>query len=152
MDATDKRILAVLQRDGDCSVADIAEQVGITQTPCWKRIKRLRDSGVFLKRVGLVDSKKIGLELTGFVHIRATHNSSDWLIRFAEELQKIPEIVECHRMTGDIDYLLKVVAPSMEGYDRIYKKLVDIGGLVDISVSFSMERMKTTTVLPLDYA
>ena len=152
LDEVDKRILAALQANAEGSVAEIAERAGVSQTPCWKRIRKLKDAGVIRRRVALIDGEAVGLPLVGFVQIRADHHSDAWLKKFAAGVKKIPEVVECHRMTGNIDYLLKIVAPSMAGYDAIYKRLIKIADMSDVNVSFSMERLKETTELPLDYA
>ncbi len=152
MDATDLRILAALQEDATGSVAEIGTRAGVSQTPCWKRIKRLEQRGVIAKRVVVLDGPSVGLHLVGYVHVRADKHTEDWLRAFAAGVDSIPEIVECHRMTGDIDYLLKIVAPNMAGYDSIYKRLIKIVDMSDVSVAFSMECLKETTALPLDYA
>ena len=152
MDDTDRRIIAALQADSDGSIAAIAARAGVSQTPCWKRIKRLEQRGIIRKRVALIDAESVGLNLVGYVQIRAAEHSEKWLKKFAGAVGKIPEIVECHRMTGDIDYLLKIVAPDMAGYDAIYQRLINAIEMSDVSVSFSMERLKETTELPLAYA
>lgn len=151
MDATDLRILAALQRDASGSVAEIADRAGISQTPAWKRIKRLEEDGVITKRVVVLDADKLNLKLVGYVQIRTSQHSDAWLKRFAAAVQKIPEIVECHRMAGEVDYMLKIVAPDMTGYDTIYKSLIRLVELSDVSASFSMEQIKQTTELPLSY-
>ncbi|MGF1544274.1 MAG: Lrp/AsnC family transcriptional regulator [Parvularculaceae bacterium] len=152
LDAIDLAILAALQENADASIAEVAAQAGVSQTPCWKRIKKMQAAGVIEKKVALVDPAAVGLKLVGYVHIRTAHHTEAWARKFSEAVKRIPEVVECHRMTGDIDYLMKIVSPDMEGYDEIYKRLIRIVDLSDVSVSFSMERLKSTTELPLDYA
>lgn len=152
MDAIDLRILAALQRDASGSVSEVAERAGVSQTPAWKRIKRLEQAGVIRKRVVVLDADALNLKLIGYVQVRTSQHTDAWLKRFAAAIQKIPEVVECHRMAGDIDYLLKVVAPDMAGYDAIYKNLIRLAELSDVSASFSMEQIKHTTELPLSYA
>jgi len=152
MDDIDKRILACLQADTHGSIAEIAERAGVSQTPCWKRIKRLEKNGYIRKRIALLSPEALNLRLVGYIRIRAAQHSEAWLKKFAAGIQAIPEIVECHRMTGDIDYLLKIVAPDMAAYDAIYKRLVRIADMAEVNGSFSMEQMKYTTELPLDYA
>jgi Lrp/AsnC family transcriptional regulator len=152
LDETDIRILTALQGNADKSVAEIAALAGVSQTPCWKRIKKMEDNGLIKKRVVLLDASEIGLRLIGFVQIKAEQHSDAWLKKFTAAISNIPEIVECHRMTGDVDYLLKIVAPDMDGYDVIYRRLIRSINLSDVSVSFSMERLKETTELPLTYA
>jgi Lrp/AsnC family transcriptional regulator len=152
MDAIDLRILAALQRDASGSVSEVADRAGVSQTPAWKRIKRLEQAGVIKKRVVVLDADALNLKLVGYVQVRTSQHTDAWLKRFAAAIQKIPEVVECHRMAGDIDYLLKVVAPDMAGYDAIYKNLIRLAELSDVSASFSMEQIKQTTELPLSYA
>lgn len=149
MDSIDRKILAVLQSDSSGSIADLAERAGVSQTPCWRRIKKLEETGVIERRVALLNPEKLGLGLTVFVLIRAAHHDEDWLARFSEKTAEFPEIQEIHRMTGDIDYLLKLVVRDVDDYDRIYKKLIRSVDLSDVSASFSMECIKSTTALPL---
>lgn len=152
MDKIDRKILSVLQEDASATVADIAERAGISSTPIWRRIKKLEADGVIARRVTLLDPASIGLKLTGYVLIRITDHNDEWLERFVEAVNTIPEIVEAHRMAGNIDYILKVVAPDIAGYDAIYKRLIAEIDMSDVSASFSMEMVKSTTKLPLDYA
>ncbi|MEO1252017.1 MAG: Lrp/AsnC family transcriptional regulator [Pseudomonadota bacterium] len=152
MDATDKRILAKLQRDSAASVSEIAESAGLSQTPCWRRIKKLEEDGVIARRVALIDPESVGLNLTAFVAVKAARHDERWLKEFAAHVQAIPEVVELHRMSGDVDYLMKVVCPDMARFDRIYKRLISGAEFSDVSSTFSMERLKETTELPLDYA
>ena len=151
IDAIDKRILRIIQQDATLSVAAIADQVGLSQTPCWKRIQKLERSGVIQNRVALLDADALGLPVTVFVSVRTNRHEPEWLEKFAEGVSRIPEIVEVYRMSGDIDYLLKIVAPDIAGYDRIYKRLISIVEIYDVSSAFAMERMKVTTALPFDY-
>jgi Lrp/AsnC family transcriptional regulator len=152
MDATDKAILRELQRDASIPIADLARAVGLSQTPCWRRVKRLEETGVIRARVALVDPARVNLALTAFVAVRTSQHTEAWLRKFAEGVRSIPEVVELHRMSGDIDYLLKVVCPDMRTYDAVYKKLIKVAELTDVSSTFSMEALKYTTELPLDYA
>jgi len=151
MDSIDKRILRLLQQDSTLSVSAVAEHVGLSQTPCWKRIQKLERSGVIRSRVALLDADALGLPITSFVSVRTNRHEPEWLEKFAEGVSQLPEIVEVYRMSGDIDYLLKIVAPDIAGYDRIYKRLISIVEIYDVSSAFAMERMKVTTALPLDY-
>ena len=148
-DEIDLSILRELQQDAARSVQEIADAVGLSQNPCWRRIKRLEGAGVIEKRVALLDPRKLGLGLTVFVAIRTNQHNDAWLERFAEAVSRIPEIVEVHRMSGDIDYLLKVLVRDIGEYDRIYRKLIGSVELSDVSSSFSMEPIKSTTALPL---
>ena len=149
MDSIDKKILQALQTDCSGSVAEIAERVGVTQTPCWRRIKKLEEMGYIDKRVALLDQKALNLRLTAYVMVKTSQHDQQWLTKFSDGVHDIPEIVEIHRMAGDIDYLLKIVAEDMAEYDRIYKNLIRVAELSDVSASFSMECIKASTELPL---
>jgi Lrp/AsnC family transcriptional regulator, cysteine-sensing transcriptional activator len=149
IDSIDRRILEELQRDAARPIEQIAGQVGLTQNPCWRRIKRLEAIGVIQRRVAIVDPAKLGLGLTVFVSIRTNQHNQAWLERFASGMRKIPEVVELYRMSGEVDYLLKVVARDVADYDRIYKQLIRVAELHDVSSSFAMEQIKYTTEVPL---
>ncbi|AUN32837.1 Lrp/AsnC family transcriptional regulator [Niveispirillum cyanobacteriorum] len=151
MDQIDRKILAALQSDASGSVAEIAERAGVSQTPAWRRIKRLEDEGIIRKRVALLDPAKLNLGLTGFILIRTATHSEEWLQKFSEGVSRIPEVIELHRMSGDIDYLVKFMVDSIAGYDALYKRLIKVANLSDVSAGFSMECLKYTTELPLDY-
>ena len=152
LDKIDRKILQILQRDASATVAEIAERVGVSPTPVWRRIRKLEEAGIIANRVTILDPAKIGLGLVGFVLIRTSEHDKDWLETFARAVADIPEIVEVHRTTGDLDYVLKVVAPDIAGYDVIYKRLISMARMTDVSASFSMETLKLTTELPLGYA
>lgn len=149
MDAIDRKILDLLQRDATLSIAEIGERVGLSQTPCWKRIQRLEANGVITKRVALLDPEKIGLGLTVFVSIEAPDHSTAWLSRFAELVSGLPEVLEFYRMAGDVDYMLRVLVADMRAYDAFYKGLIGAVPLKNVTSRFAMERVKSTTVLPL---
>lgn len=149
LDAIDRRILAILQDDATVAITDIAERVGLSATPCWKRIKRLEREGVIGKRVAILNRERLGLGVTVIVAIRTAQHSDDWLQTFAEGVSRIPEVVEFYRMSGEVDYLLKVVARDIADYDRIYRKLTKVAALHDVSSSFAMQEIKSTTALPL---
>ena len=150
MDSIDKKILNALQTDCSGSIADIADRAGVSQTPCWRRIKKLEEAGNIDKRVALLSPEALNLTMTAYVMVKTAHHDDAWLRRFSDGVQSIPEIIEIHRMAGDIDYLLKVVASDIAEYDAIYKRLITVAELSDVSASFSMECIKTTTELPLD--
>jgi Lrp/AsnC family transcriptional regulator len=149
MDAIDRKILTVIQGDASLSVAEIGSRVGLSSTPCWKRIQRLEAEGVIQKRVALVDQDKIGLGITVFVSIETGDHSQDWLDRFAQTVSAMPEVMEFHRMAGDVDYMLRVVVPDIQGYDTFYKKLIATVPLKDVTSRFAMEKIKYTTALPV---
>lgn len=148
-DPTDRRLLALLQEDATISIADLAERVSLSATPCWKRVKRLERVGLIRSRVALLDRAALGLDVTVFVAVRTTQHSDEWLQTFAEGVARIPEVVEFYRMSGEVDYLLKVVARDIADYDRIYRKLIKVAPLHDVSSSFAMQEIKSTTALPL---
>lgn len=150
MDSIDRKILRELQRDCSGSIAEIADRAGVSQTPCWRRIKKLEEAGYIKQRVALLDQDLLNLGMTAYVMIKTSHHDDSWLDRFSEGVSLIPEVIEIHRMAGDIDYLLKIVATDMSDYDRIYKRLITVAELFDVSASFSMERIKSSTELPLD--
>jgi Lrp/AsnC family transcriptional regulator len=150
LDAIDWRILRVLQRDAALSVAAIGDEVGLSANPCWRRIRRLEDLGVIRSRVALVSPEAIGLGTTVIVAIRTRRHDPEWLDAFSRAVEGIDEIVECHRMAGDIDYLLKLRVRDIADYDRIYQRLIArVPDLSDVTSNFSMERLKETTALPL---
>ncbi|HWP25040.1 MAG TPA: Lrp/AsnC family transcriptional regulator [Xanthobacteraceae bacterium] len=152
MDAIDRKILATLQEDASLSVAEIGNRVGLSSTPCWKRIQRLEAEGVIRKRVALIDQDKVGLGITVFVSIETADHSQAWLERFAQVVSAMPEVMEFHRMAGDVDYMLRVVVPDIAGYDAFYKRLISLIPLKNVTSRFAMERIKSTTALPLSIA
>ncbi|MBK8740184.1 MAG: Lrp/AsnC family transcriptional regulator [Betaproteobacteria bacterium] len=152
MDRIDKKLLSLLQEDADRPLAELAEAVHLTPTPCWKRIQKLQQLGVIRKKVVLCDPAKLNLGLTAFVAVRTTQHNEQWLRKFAAAVQSIPEIVEAYRMSGEIDYMLRIVVPDIQGYDTVYRKLIRAVELFDVSSSFAMERIKYSTALPVDFA
>lgn len=149
MDAIDRKILAVVQEDASLSVAEIGQRVGLSSTPCWKRLQRLEADGVILRRVALVAPEKIGLGITVFVSVETGDHSNDWLKKFAEMVSAMPEVMEFYRMAGDVDYMLRVVVADIAGYDTFYKKLIAAVALKNVTSRFAMERIKSTTSLPI---
>ena len=152
MDAIDRKILAEVQKDASLSVAEIGQRVGLSSTPCWKRLQRLEADGVITRRVALIDPDKIGLGITVFVSIETGDHSEDWLQQFAETVGAMPEVMEFYRMAGDVDYMLRVVVPDIAGYDTFYKKLIATVPLKNVTSRFAMERIKSTTALPIPAA
>ena len=149
LDATDRKILSLLQQDASLSVAEIGSRVGLSSTPCLKRIQRLEATGVIQKRVALVDQNKLGLGVTVFVSIETGDHSQEWLGRFAETVGAMPEVMEFYRMAGDVDYMLRVVVPDIPGYDAFYKRLISTVPLKNVTSRFAMEKIKSTTALPI---
>ena len=152
MDKIDRNILKLLQEDSTLSTADIAERVGLSTTPCWRRIQRLEESGVIRKRVALLARDKLNLGVSVFVAVKTNQHNWEWLAKFSEAVNQFPEVVEFYRMAGESDYLLRVVVPDIPSFDTFYKKLVQTTDLSDVSSSFAMEQIKYTTALPLEYA
>ena len=150
MDATDRKILAILQDDASLSVADIAARVNLSQTPCWRRIQTLTDSGVITKRVALVDPDALGLGLTVFVEIETGDHSQEWLGKFAAAIKEMPEVMEIYRMAGDVDYMLRITVPSMAAVDTFYQRLISLVPLKNVTSRFAMERVKYTTAYPVE--
>jgi Lrp/AsnC family transcriptional regulator len=152
IDEFDKKILTILQDNAGGSNAEIAERIGLSPTPCWRRIRNLEESGIIRKRVALLDRKKLSLGVTVFVAVRTNQHNQAWLERFAQVVDSIPEVVEFYRMAGEVDYLLRVVVPDIAAYDGVYKRLIEQIDLFDVSSSFAMEELKYTTAVPLTYA
>ena len=150
LDKFDCAILAALQVDGTLSIAALSEKVGLSSTPCWKRVKRLEEEGYIESRVAIVNRRKVGLPVTVYVSVRTGQHDAKWLDRFAAAVMALPEVQEFHRMSGDVDYLLKVVTTDIDGYDAFYKRLIKVGQLTGVSSAFSMEQIKYTTALPLE--
>ena len=151
----DKKVLEILnflQKDASIALADLAQSVHLSITPCWRRLQKLQEEGVIRQQVVLCDPVKLNLGLTVMVALKAAQHNDKWMQKFISGVRDIPEIVEILRMSGDIDYLLKVHVPDMAGFDLVYKKLVKVADLQDVSSSFVMEVIKSTTALPLDYA
>ena len=151
MDAIDRKILSLIQKDSTLSVAEIGERVGLSPTPCWRRIQKLEADGVIRDRVVLLDPAKMNVGVTVFIAVRTNHHSRDWLVRFQSVVNDIPEIVEFYRMSGEIDYMMRAVVPDIAAYDSIYKRLIERIELADVSSMFAMETIKWTTVLPISY-
>jgi Lrp/AsnC family transcriptional regulator len=149
MDATDTKILMLLQENADISIAELARRINLSPTPCWKRIQRLEATGVIQKRVALVDPDKVGLGLTVFVSIEIADHSGQGLQHFADAVLAMPEVMEFYRMAGDVDYMLRVVVPDMPAYDAFYKRLINAVPLKNVTSRFAMQRIKSTTAYAL---
>ncbi|RAI34400.1 Lrp/AsnC family transcriptional regulator [Rhodoplanes serenus] len=150
MDAIDHKILRLLQEDASLSVQEIGSRVGLSSTPCWKRIQKLEAQGVITRRVALVDPDRVGLGVTVFVSVETADHSQAWLDRFAQTVAAMPQVMELYRMAGDVDYMLRVVVSDMLAYDRFYKQLIAAVPLKNVTSRFAMERVKSTTVLPIE--
>jgi Lrp/AsnC family transcriptional regulator len=149
LDRTDLRILSIVQADADLAVTEIAARVNLSQNACWRRIKRLDSEGYIARRVAILDHARLGAGMTVFVAIRTAEHSDVWLDQFRQAVVPIPEILEIYRMSGDVDYLLKLKVDDMTAYDRIYKQLIRAVKLFDVSSTFAMEEIKMTTAIAL---
>ena len=151
MDKTDRKILALLQRDSSMTAEAIGDKIGLSKAPCWRRIQNLQNAGVIKRSVALLDPEKINVKTTVFVMIRASNHSIDWLERFSKAMQQLSEVTEIYRMSGDVDYLIRISVPDIRAYDAVYKKMIAAVEMSDVSASFVLETIKSTTALPLEY-
>jgi Lrp/AsnC family transcriptional regulator len=147
----DKKILAVLQDNADIPIADLSKKVNLSATPCWARINKLYKQGFIAKKVAVVDRLKLNLSVVAFVQVKTSNHNMAWANKFVSVVNDLPEVIEFYRLSGSIDYLLKVLVPSIEHFDKFYKKMTSRIDLTDVTTSFSMEEIKQTTSLPLDY-
>ncbi len=149
IDRLDIRILELLQDNAALANAEVADRVGLSPNACWRRTRRLEERGIIRRRVALLSQKKLDLNVTVFVGIKTNEHNDQWLKTFAEGVKAMPEVVEFYRMSGETDYMLKIVARDIADYDRVYKKLIAVAPLSDVSSSFAMERIKSSTAIPL---
>ncbi|MGH1418252.1 MAG: Lrp/AsnC family transcriptional regulator [Hyphomicrobiaceae bacterium] len=152
LDEIDVKILRILQEDCTRPVAEIGKEVGLSTTPCWRRIQKLEEQGVIVRRAAVLNAAKVNAGVTVFIQIKTDQHSVAWLAKFHEAVVDFPEVVEFYRMSGEIDYLMRVVVPSIDAYDAFYKKLIERIEIAKVSSSFAMEQIKYTTTLPLQYA
>ena len=151
MDKTDCRILDLLQHNGELSAQEIADRIGLSKSPCWRRIEHLKESGVIRRTVALLDPKAMNVGTTVFVTLKTGNHSAAWFEKFVRAVRDIPEVTEIHRMSGDVDYLIRIVVPDIDAYDVVYKRLISAVDFQDVSASFALETLKHTTALPLCY-
>ena len=151
VDKLDRKILELLQKDGALTAADVADRVGLSKAPCWRRIQRLQEEGVIQQTVALLDARKMNVGTTVFVTLKTANHSEAWFEKFVRAVQDIPEVTEIHRMSGEVDYLMRIVVPDIDGYDAVYKRLIASVDFLDVSASFALETIKHTTALPLSY-
>ena len=151
MDTKDKAILDALQRDADLTVAELAARIGMSKSACWRRIQALEEDGIIGAKVTLLDQEKLGLDLTVYSAIRTHEHTADWFDGFHRMVTGMPNVMEVHRLAGNVDYLIRAVVPDMQSYDEMYKEMISKVDLYDVSSSFSMETIKYTTALPLDH-
>ena len=152
MDSIDRKILARVQEDATISIADLAATVGLSTTPCWRRLRKLESAGVITRRVALVDPEKVGLGLSVFVSIRTNRHGIEWMEKFTRAVTKLPEVVEFYRLAGENDYLLRVLVRDIPTYDAFYKRLIRVADLANVTSSFAMEQIKYTTAVPVEGA
>ncbi len=148
LDRQDRVILGKIQADASQSVGELAEQVGMSKSACWRRLQKLEEMGVIRDRVALLDANALNLSLTVYISVRTNQHNDDWAARFQQATEQIPGVLEVYRMSGDLDYLIKAVVADMPDYDRLYKRLIK-ADIYDVSSSFVMETIKHTTRLPL---
>lgn len=151
VDATDRKILDILQADATVPIAAIAEAIGMSTAPCWRRIRRLEDDGVITRRVALLSRRKVNVPMTVFVSVKAPRHAVEWLQAFRRLIADVPEIVEAWRLTGEADYQLRIVVPDIETYDLVYQRMISRLEFSDISSAIAMEEMKYTTAVPTNY-
>lgn len=152
LDEVDRKILSLLQQDASLSLDQIADRVGASKTPVWNRIRKLREGGVILRQVAILDPEALGLEACFFVLIRTAEHDKDWAQRFLKALRERPEVVEAHRLAGDIDYILKVQVRNARAYDRFYQSLISEVKIHNVTALLSMEEIKATSALPIGEA
>jgi len=147
LDTIDRKILNLLQIDGTLSVDRLSERVNLSRNACWRRVKQMEESGILKGRVALVDAEKIGLPLLVYVMVRTNDHTQRWLEKFRSAVSQMPEITSAHRMSGDLDYVLRVRVADVKAYDKFYQRLIAKVPIADVSASFVMEDIKDTTVL-----
>ncbi len=149
LDEVDRKILSLLQEDASLSLDQIADRVGASKTPVWNRIRKLREAGVIRRQVAILDPEALGLEACFFVLIRTSEHDKDWAARFLKALRERPEVIEAHRLAGDIDYILKVQVKNARAYDRFYQSLIGEVKIHNVTALLSMEEIKATSALPI---
>jgi Lrp/AsnC family transcriptional regulator len=152
LDELDRKILAVLQVDSSLPVQEIGERIGLSATPCWRRIQKLESAGYIRRRVALLDPEKLNLGVSVFIAIKTNQHNAEWVDRFRKIVDSFPEVVDFFRLSGDVDYLIRAVVPDIQAYDQLYRRLIEKIDLYDVSSMFAMEQIKSTTELPLVYA
>src|SRR5471032_1116531 len=151
MDKLDRRILDLVQQDGALTATEIADRIGLSKAPCCRRIKQLEASGVIKRTVALLDARSLNLGTTVFVTLKTANHNATWFEQFVAAVREIPEVTEIYRMSGDVDYLMRIVVPDIDAYDVVYKRLIATVAFLDVSASFALETIKYTTALPLTY-
>lgn len=150
MDSKDLELLALIQSNDSLSIDEMAQRVGLSKTPCWRRIQKLEQEGYIRKRVALLDADKLNLGVSVFVQVKTNQHDADWLARFSQVVSDFPEVVEFYRMAGEYDYMMRVLVRDIRAYDHFYKRLISATSLTDVTSNFAMEQIKWTTELPLE--
>jgi Lrp/AsnC family transcriptional regulator len=151
VDKLDAKILGLLQENGELTAAEIADRIGLSKAPCWRRIQKLQQEGVIRRTVAILDARALNVGTTVFVTLKTGNHSDAWFQKFVRAVRDIPEVTEIHRMSGDVDYLIRIVVPDIDAYDVVYKRLISAVEFQDVSASFTLETIKHTTALPLCY-
>jgi Lrp/AsnC family transcriptional regulator, cysteine-sensing transcriptional activator len=149
LDELDRKILATLQVDASLSMQQVAERVGLSSTPCWRRIQKLEQSGYIKRRVALLDAEKLNLGVSVFIAVKTNQHNAEWVQKFRKIVVGFPEVVDFYRLSGDVDYLIRAVVSDIRAYDDLYQRLIAKIDLHDVSSMFTMEQIKSTTELPL---
>ena len=149
MDAIDIKLLELLQHNAELTIQELSKEVHLSSTPCWKRINQLKSNGYINRTVSLVDRKRVGVKVTAMVSIKVDNHNQERISIFAKTIQDIPEVIECYRMSGETDYLLKVVVSDIESYDTFYKNLIEKVQFLKVTSNFAIEEIKSTTEIPL---
>lgn len=149
LDAIDRQLLAILQSDVSLSIEELAERVGLTKTPCWRRIQKLEKSGIIRRKVALLNAEVLGLPVSVFAQVKTREHTAEWADSFSRSMADLAEVVDCYRMAGDYDYILRIVVSDVAAYDHFYKKLISHPGISDVSSIFAMEQIKNSTELPI---
>jgi len=149
MDTIDIKLLELLQHNAELTIQELSKEVHLSTTPCWKRINQLKNNGYINKTVSLVDRKRVGANVTAMVSIKVNNHNQERISIFSKTIQDIPEVIECYRMSGETDYLLKVVVSDIESYDAFYKNLIEKVQFLKVTSNFAIEEIKSTTEIPL---
>lgn len=149
LDNIDRQLLTILQADASLSIEELAERVGLTKTPCWRRVQKLEKSGIIRRKVVLLNAEILGLPVSVFILVKTNQHDSEWSESFATFMAELPEVVACHRMAGEYHYLLHAMVRNVAAYDHLHKQLICYSGVFHVASSFAMEQIKNTTELPI---
>ena len=150
IDKIDKKILKILQQNATIPLTELSKMVGVSVTPCWNRIKKMEQEKIILSRISVIDNKKVNLEIVAFLNISIPNHTKEWLSKFTKIINKYDQIIEIHRVSGSSDYILKILSPSMEEYDKFQQKLIDETGCINMQTSFSQKEIKNQRYISLE--